>query len=137
MASSEEKTVFLIGGLAIAAIVVFAVVKNAQNTASLATNEPGLEGQPATPGTASTILGSLLSGAAVGGLGSIGTGIAGLFSGGSSSGGGVVSSSTDNDPGLDTTDDLDYDGTDDYDDLTDDNSFDEDDSGVESLTDDD
>jgi hypothetical protein len=138
--AGEEKTFLVVGGLAVAAVVVIALVRNAQaNAAAVAgLNEPGLVGQAATPSTAQTILGGLLAAGSSGGLGSIGTGIAGLFSGAGSSLSELSSSGDDdNDPGLDTSDDLDYDGTDDYSDLADENSYDPDDSGVESLSGDD
>ncbi len=130
--ASEEKTFLLVGGLAVTAIIVISLIKNSQaNAAQLALNEPGLEGQAPTPGGVSGVLESLLSGGTLGSIGSslgnVGSGISNLFSGGSSS-------DSTNDPGLETTDSSDYDGTDDYSDLTADNSFDSNDSGVESLT---
>jgi hypothetical protein len=91
---STEKTVLIVGGLGLGAILLFSLFKQSQLNALAAANQPGLQYQPSMPYPDDTgTLGSILSGISIGSsaLGSI-------FAGFSNSG-------TSNDPGLDSGED--------------------------------
>jgi hypothetical protein len=97
---STEKTVLIVGGLGIAAYLVFSLVKNSQANAIAAMNQPGLVYQPSVPTSVpGGTLGSVLSGISIGG-----TALSGLFSS-------LGNIGTSNDPGLESgEDDIAYPG---------------------------
>ena len=103
---STEKTVLIVGGLGLGAVLLFSFFKQAQLNALAAANQPGLNYQPSMPypSDQTGTLGSILSGISVG-TSALGNLFAGFGSSGAS-----------NDPGLDSgEDDIAYQsGTNDY-----------------------
>ena len=98
---STEKTVLIVGGLGIGAILLFSLFKQSSLNAIGAANQPGLNNQPVMPypseptGTLATVL----SGISIGG-----STLSGLFSS-------IGNIGTSNDPGLDSgEDDIAYPG---------------------------
>lgn len=96
----DEKKVLLLGGLGVAAIVVFVLLKNAQAQRVAYLNQPGLIYQPSMPlaDSGQAALGNIITG--------LGSGIGNLFAGFGSGGGSL------NDPGLEADDETAFPGMD-------------------------
>jgi hypothetical protein len=108
---SEEKTVVLIGGLALVAVIFFAFMRQQQANQLAALNQPGLLTQPSLPAPTGT-LGQILSGLNFAGPGLASLG-AGLSSFASAVGSGFSpQSSGSNDPTLEGSDATDFPGMD-------------------------
>lgn len=95
---STEKTVFIVGGLAIGAVLLFSFMKHTQQNRLVALNQPGLLGQPSMP--ANYDLANIISSTA----GGVADFFNNVFSG---SGSGDL-----NDPGLEYQDSTSYPGAD-------------------------
>lgn len=95
---STERTVLIVGGVGLGAILLFSFLKQTAANNLAAANQPGLEYQPSIPYEPPSTLDSILSGASVG-IQSLGN----LF-------GSFGAASTNNDPGLDTDPSIAYPG---------------------------